>query len=183
MEDDHEACNTRLHLGLGFFGDRVPRKETRNHDQKEEKPLVCLDFMFPREEAINVDHKADRSTFRKFDRDDEYPNKENDSDSHPNKDAGRKKLRLSKDQSILLEDCFKLHSTLSPVNFPMLHFINVFFFFFFLFMGRFARVLTLERQTLNSCNESNFAMSMTQKIVFTLKGLSVVYDPCKASFT
>jgi homeobox-leucine zipper protein len=131
MEDDHEACNTRLHLGLGFFGDRVPRKETRNHDQKEEKPLVCLDFMFPREEAINVDHKADRSTFRKFDRDDEYPNKENDSDSHPNKDAGRKKLRLSKDQSILLEDCFKLHSTLSPVNFPMLHFINFFFFFFF----------------------------------------------------
>jgi hypothetical protein len=50
-------------------------------------------------------------------------------------------------------------------------------------LGRFARVLTLERQTLNSCNESNFAMSMTQKIVFTLKGLSVVYDPCKASFT
>ncbi|GLT72144.1 hypothetical protein SLA2020_441000 [Shorea laevis] len=107
--EDYETCNTRLHLGLG----------SGDHDhQKDEKPLVCLDFMFPKEAAINVDHKADRSlTFRKFDSDDDqYPYKENDSDNHQNNDGGRKKLRLSKDQSILLEDCFKLHSTLSPAQ-------------------------------------------------------------------
>ena len=30
--------------------------------------------------------------------------------------AGRKKLRLSKDQAAVLEDCFKTHSTLNPVS-------------------------------------------------------------------
>ncbi|KAE8056738.1 hypothetical protein FH972_013483 [Carpinus fangiana] len=70
--------------------------------------------MFPTEGAANVDHKADRSL--KFDGDDEYPNMENDSDNHRNKDCRRKKLRLSKDQSFFLEDCFKLHSTLSPAQ-------------------------------------------------------------------
>ncbi|GLT72143.1 hypothetical protein SLA2020_440990 [Shorea laevis] len=106
--EDYETCNTRLHLGLG----------SDDHDHhEEEKPLVCLDFMFPKEAALNVDHKADRSTFRKFDCDDDQcPYKENDSDNHQNMDSGRKKLRLSKDQSILLEDCFKLHSTLSPAQ-------------------------------------------------------------------
>ena len=120
MEDD-EACNTSLRLGLGS-GDQVPRKEETRGDEdddddeekREEKPLVCLHFMFPTEGAVNVDHKADRSL--QFDRDDEYPNMENDSDNHRSKDCRRKKLRLSKDQSFFLEDCFKLHSTLSPVS-------------------------------------------------------------------
>ena len=30
--------------------------------------------------------------------------------------GGRKKLRLSKDQAAVLEDCFKTHSTLNPVS-------------------------------------------------------------------
>ncbi|XP_059461497.1 homeobox-leucine zipper protein HAT22-like [Corylus avellana] len=121
MEDD-EACNTSLRLGLGS-GDHVSRKEETRGDyddeeeMREEKPLVCLDLMFPTEGAVNVDHKADRSLpFGKFDGDDDYPNMENDSDIHRSKDGRRKKLRLSKDQSFFLEDCFKLHSTLSPAQ-------------------------------------------------------------------
>jgi hypothetical protein len=32
--------------------------------------------------------------------------------------GGRKKLRLSKDQAAVLEECFKTHSTLNPVSSP-----------------------------------------------------------------
>jgi homeobox-leucine zipper protein len=117
MEDD-EACNTRLRLGLGL-GDYVPRR--KEHDQKE-KPVVCLDLTFalrPKHEAIN---KTERSSFKKMDRDEEFPNKENDSINNK-KESGRKKLRLTKEQSSFLEDSFKLHSTLTPVLFSMHFFI------------------------------------------------------------
>ncbi|XP_050260966.1 homeobox-leucine zipper protein HOX17-like [Quercus robur] len=113
MEDD-EACNTKLRLGLGL-GDYVPRK--KRHDEKA-KPVVSLDLAFamrPKQEAMNVDHKADRSSFKKMERDHEYPSKENGSNNNK-KDGGRKKLRLSKEQSSLLEDSFKIHSTLTPAQ-------------------------------------------------------------------
>ncbi|KAB1204312.1 Homeobox-leucine zipper protein HAT14 [Morella rubra] len=116
MEDDHEACNTRLHLGLGL-DEHAFRKE--RHDQKE-KPLVCLDLTFalrPREEAVNMDRKADRSTFQESDGDEEYRHKEKDSNNHRNKkEGGSKKLRLTREQSILLEESFKVHSTLNPAQ-------------------------------------------------------------------
>ncbi|KAF5456427.1 hypothetical protein F2P56_025915 [Juglans regia] len=127
MEDDG-ACNTRLQLRLGL-GEHAPRNERHDDDHKAEKSLVCLGLTFalrPEEEgAIDVDHKAaDRSsTLKNIDRDDEeeYPNKENDSNYNHNKmikleAGGRRKLRLTKEQSILLEDSFKLHSTLNPAQ-------------------------------------------------------------------
>jgi homeobox-leucine zipper protein len=39
----------------------------------------------------------------------------------------RKKLRLSKDQSAFLEESFKEHTTLNPVNFSYLFFLSFFF--------------------------------------------------------
>ncbi|KAF5461670.1 hypothetical protein F2P56_017748 [Juglans regia] len=128
MEDDDQACNTRLNLGLGLGDQNCPRKE-RDIDRKKEKPLVCLDLTFalrPKEEAVNVDDheiSADPSTLKvNIDgyEDHQYLNKENKSSKNHHKKegggGGRKKLRLTKEQSILLEDSFKLHSTLNPAQ-------------------------------------------------------------------
>ncbi|XP_027333512.1 homeobox-leucine zipper protein HAT22-like [Abrus precatorius] len=112
MEDDGE-CITGLHLGLGMGG-HVPRKEK----QKENKPEVCLELAFelcPKGEAIDVNHnKANRISLERIH---EYPNeKSTDSDNSNNKNGCRKKLRLTKEQSAMLENTFKLHSTLNPVQ-------------------------------------------------------------------
>ncbi|KAG7972699.1 hypothetical protein I3843_07G196500 [Carya illinoinensis] len=126
MEDDG-ACNTRLQLGLGL-GEQAPRNERHDDDHKAEKSPVCLGLTFalrPEEEgAVDVDHNAtDRSsTLKNIDRDDEdeHPKKENDSNYKHSKmiklEGGRRKLRLTKEQSISLEDSFKLHSTLNPAQ-------------------------------------------------------------------
>ncbi|CAJ1941710.1 unnamed protein product [Sphenostylis stenocarpa] len=98
MEDD-EACITGLCLGLGMGG-HVPQKGK----QKENKPVACLDLAFelcPKGETINLNHDKVEST---------------DSDNSNNNNRCRKKLRLSKEQSSMLENSFKLHSTLNPVQ-------------------------------------------------------------------
>ncbi|KAI4344496.1 hypothetical protein L6164_011715 [Bauhinia variegata] len=109
MEED-EACNTGLCLGLGMGG-FVPKKKIK----KEEKPVPCLDLDFElctNEEAINVDHTAQRK--RTNHESLQYPNAK--SDATNNRNGCRKKLRLTKEQSALLEDSFKLHSTLNPAQ-------------------------------------------------------------------
>ena len=97
--EDAEECITGLCLGLGMGG-HVPKKGK----QKENRPVKCLDLAFelcPKGEAINLDHDKVETT---------------DSDnSNNNNKRCRKKLRLSKDQSSMLENSFKLHSTLNPV--------------------------------------------------------------------
>jgi homeobox-leucine zipper protein len=45
-------------------------------------------------------------------------------------DASRKKLRLSKEQSLVLEETFKEHNTLNPVS-------SVIFIYFFIMLGWF----------------------------------------------
>lgn len=40
-------------------------------------------------------------------------------------DTSKKKLRLSKDQSALLEESFKEHNTLNPVSIPMQCFLGI----------------------------------------------------------
>ncbi|KAG2691956.1 hypothetical protein I3843_08G030200 [Carya illinoinensis] len=122
MEGDDQACNTRLNLGLGL-GENGPRKE--RDDRNKGKPLVCLDLTFalrPKDEAVNVDdhERADPATLKVIDGyEDQCLNKENESSKNHHKKeggGGRKKLRLTKEQSILLEDSFKRHSTLNPAQ-------------------------------------------------------------------
>ncbi|KAK7329711.1 hypothetical protein VNO77_23886 [Canavalia gladiata] len=107
--EDNEECITGLCLGLGMGG-HVPKKEK----QKENKPFICLDLAFefcPKEEGINVNHnKDDRMSLERIQ--DQYT----DSDNSNNKNGCRKKLRLTKEQSTMLENTFKLHSTLNPVQ-------------------------------------------------------------------
>ncbi|XP_050374108.1 homeobox-leucine zipper protein HOX1-like [Argentina anserina] len=119
---DPEACNTRLQLGLGSGG-YAPRQEMRNKD----RPLVCLDLLsialLPKQEKIaNVDHHMENGssmTMNFIDEDDEDRSRTTDqaeSEISNIKDGARKKLRLTKEQTTLLEDSFKRHSTLNPTQ-------------------------------------------------------------------
>ncbi|ESW26667.1 hypothetical protein PHAVU_003G138200 [Phaseolus vulgaris] len=99
--EDAEECITGLCLGLGMGG-HVPIKGK----QKEKRPVACLDLAFelcPKGEAINLNHDKVEST-------------DSDNDNSNNNNRSRKKLRLSKDQSSMLENSFKLHTTLNPVQ-------------------------------------------------------------------
>ena len=138
MEDD-KACITGLTLGLGIGGGHVAKKEK----QKVNKPVPCLDLTFelyPKGEAIDdVNHDDEGEGFSLKKRSDEghhqHPNGKN-TDSTNEKNGSRKKLRLTKEQSALLEESFKLHTTLSQVfihtkNLPSIPFFFYHFLFFF----------------------------------------------------
>ena len=94
MEED-EACTAGLSLGLGLGG------YVAKNDQKQKQSkrvvnrwdLMTLELC-PKGEAIKVV-------------DEEF--------SLDQKSGCRKKLRLSKEQSALLEDSFNQHTTLNPV--------------------------------------------------------------------
>ncbi|KAG4970162.1 hypothetical protein JHK85_036583 [Glycine max] len=102
------------------MGGHVPKK----NKQKENKAVACLDLAFelcPKgEEAINVNlhhHHHEKVERISLERIHEYPNeKSTDSDNSNNNNRCRKKLRLSKEQSSMLENSFKQHSTLNPVQ-------------------------------------------------------------------
>ena len=49
----------------------------------------------------------------------------NIADQEQDEEGPRKKLRLTKEQSLVLEDSFKEHSTLNPVIFPTFHFFLI----------------------------------------------------------
>ncbi|KAJ7955873.1 Homeobox-leucine zipper protein family [Quillaja saponaria] len=133
MEED-EACNTSLCLGLGIGG-YVPiiGKEKKKIKENKAPPLLCLDQSFercpPKKEALKVDHHdhdhdkaADGFRLKRINENnhyDHYPEIDGKSDNSinsNNKKGCRKKLRLTKQQSALLEDSFKLHTTLNPVQ-------------------------------------------------------------------
>lgn len=138
--NEEEACNTGLQLGLGLYGATQTKKDDENHDDHEnmmmikQKPLsFCFDLGFdlcPKEDQasnwsslkpsnINMDHeekgnctgtKKVKHDFVDDDDDDD------DNNNNRNKHGGRrKKLKLTKDQSNFLEDYFKSNTTLDPV--------------------------------------------------------------------
>ncbi|XP_057417930.1 homeobox-leucine zipper protein HAT22-like [Lotus japonicus] len=93
MEDDEE-CSTGLCLGLGMGG-YMPKKENQKVNKVER-------FMYLEKIPERLQH---------------YPTKSTDSDHNTdNKNTCRKKLRLTTEQSAMLENCFKLHTTLNPVQ-------------------------------------------------------------------
>ncbi|CAK7345580.1 unnamed protein product [Dovyalis caffra] len=114
--EEEGYCNTRLELGLG--GESYvswPQKQ-------KEKPVVRLGLSFalcPTEDSMHIDHhdKAEGTWF-KPEEDEEYGNKRSGHsiDNNSMAGTGRKKLRLTKEQSNLLEERFKRHSTLNPAQ-------------------------------------------------------------------
>lgn len=115
--EEEGYCNTRLGLGLG--GENYapwPQKQ-------KEKPVVRLDLSFTlcpdQEDSMNIDHhdKAEGTCF-KSEEDEDYGNKRSDHsiDNSCMYGTGRKKLRLTKDQSSYLEESFRRHPALNPAK-------------------------------------------------------------------
>ncbi|KAJ6912120.1 hypothetical protein NC651_014710 [Populus alba x Populus x berolinensis] len=113
--EEEGYCNTRLGLGLG--GESYvpwPKKQ-------KEKPVVRLDLSFTlcpdQEDSMNIDHhdKEEKTCF-KSEEDEDYGNKrsEHSIDNSCMYGTGRKKLRLTKDQSSYLEESFRRHPALNP---------------------------------------------------------------------
>lgn len=127
-----EACNTGLQLGLGLgeypiISHERKKKDNDNnynsnsYNNNNDKPVVCLDLSFslcPKREAPVVDlNIADQASSlkKKVDHHQEEENGSERSDRFNNKICARKKLRLTKEQSALLEGSFKRQSNLNPV--------------------------------------------------------------------
>ena len=117
MGDQDELCNTRLGLALGF-GDYVPKKMQKAN--KQPKFLSDLSFsLIPRQEsAINMQLQANEPS-----KDSSFGISRDRSSTDYNCNAisgglerERKKLRLSQEQLTLLEETFKLHTTLNLVT-------------------------------------------------------------------
>lgn len=101
MGVEEESCQTRLVLGLG--SEKVAKKSP---------PLTLSLFG----EAIDGQDSAASSLSNasvKRERDEEVDDRASSDDDGSH---GRKKLRLNKAQSALLEESFKHHSTLNPVS-------------------------------------------------------------------
>ncbi|KAL2482929.1 homeobox-leucine zipper protein HAT9-like [Forsythia ovata] len=137
MEDDEEVCNTTLDLGIGL-SEFVPK---RDHDQKN-KRVFFLDLSIPLNHAtVNFDHKIDSSGSgsgssslkvkcednKQAGKDIDFNGSEEDERNYE-KNYSRKKLRLSKEQTILLEDTFKQHTTLNTLNIIFLRTMKLFVF-------------------------------------------------------
>ncbi|KAI3772105.1 hypothetical protein L6452_03280 [Arctium lappa] len=125
--NEEERCNTTLGLGIGIgIGIGVGIK--REKQLKQNKRGFWLDLSLPihpiKIEARDHDHdeKDDQDSFNSKTTDDqeEEERRRKTSDcsnvdvyNNNNNDGSRKKLKLTTDQTTLLEDSFKLHSTLN----------------------------------------------------------------------
>ncbi|KAM1743186.1 hypothetical protein ACFX12_013103 [Malus domestica] len=118
MDDDEAACSTELQLGLGVC-------EYASRQEKKDNPLVCLDLLFalcPKQEVPSSDdHIANGSGLKTMDEDEDSYERSTEHTNIKgvimnNKNVVRKKLRLTKEQSTLLEESFNRHSTLNPAQ-------------------------------------------------------------------
>ncbi|KAL8037191.1 hypothetical protein ABFS82_11G023900 [Erythranthe guttata] len=106
-EHDDQYCNTTLGLGLNPY-------EPKREDQKKVKPMLFLDLSISRhpDDLRIIDSSLSLNLFENYEKESE--NKEYDSNSYKN--CSRKKMRLTRDQTTLLEDSFRQHSTLTTAQ-------------------------------------------------------------------
>ncbi|EEF34692.1 homeobox-leucine zipper protein HAT9 [Ricinus communis] len=108
MGEEDGATGLALALSIG---DHCIPKVQQNHKNKS---AVTLDLSFTlcpkqeeeEEETFKLVHEAEHASNKRIDF----------FSCNGTKNICRKKLRLTKDQSALLEDSFKLHNTLNPVQ-------------------------------------------------------------------
>ncbi|KAL7193906.1 hypothetical protein ACSBR2_025528 [Camellia fascicularis] len=123
-DDEEEACkcNTRLGLGIGVDEFTLPKC-----DRAKKKQVVCLELSIPphmNQQAIDADYRIEGSSSKTTELDKcniekkkfNDNNDDSDSNNNNNNNCSRKKLRLTKEQSTLLEESFKFHSTLNPTQ-------------------------------------------------------------------
>lgn len=122
---DQETCNTTLGLGISL-DDFVPKRDIQQKNHSKKTPVIFFDQLsFPshfkdEQEIMEIgSHKTEGSIT-----------------SVSNNNGGSagggvsKKLRLTKEQSTLLEDSFKQHSTPNMVTSIYPNSSNTVFFFF-----------------------------------------------------
>ncbi|KAI5674102.1 hypothetical protein M9H77_14466 [Catharanthus roseus] len=137
-DEDHEICNTRLGLGIGLDDFHVPKKISINQQKKKNSSIergLDLSFRFhnfkydDQEIVIDDDHHKgckieEGSSSKTINGEDQerQSNTSNDNnmmimnnDDHQGGGV-RKKLRLTKEQSTILEDSFKQHTTLNTAQ-------------------------------------------------------------------
>ncbi|KAI4387460.1 hypothetical protein MLD38_005288 [Melastoma candidum] len=129
MGDLDKQCNPGLFLGLGI-GRPVVRHDAGQRIVEIHKslpaPTTGLDLSFPDvpqqkspRKALEDDCHAENSNTPSYGSC--SPHRDNHGDADNKYDSGkegscRKKLRLSKEQSTLLEESFNLHNTLTPAQ-------------------------------------------------------------------
>ncbi|XP_008801538.2 homeobox-leucine zipper protein HOX19-like isoform X2 [Phoenix dactylifera] len=101
---EEEYCDTVLGLSVGGGGEL---SSTRSRDRK---PRVQLHILFP--PRLKEEEKEETPSTEVDDTKRSILNSENEDD----RGGTRKKLRLTKEQSMLLEDSFRSHNTLSSAR-------------------------------------------------------------------
>ncbi|XP_057981309.1 homeobox-leucine zipper protein HAT14-like [Malania oleifera] len=134
--EEEEACNmnTKLGLGLGLgiglglglglgvdggeylAGDRGRREWEREREKEKEKKGSMLFALHPCEEEPMVDGYNNNSNSNMIEVEEYYGSKSKNGAKNSRNGSARKKLRLTKDQSTLLERSFKFHSTLNSTQ-------------------------------------------------------------------
>lgn len=104
-EHDDRDCNTTLRLGLNQNG---------NGPKREISSRVFLDMTIPCQ-FTNLEIIQSSSSLTGF-TENETRRSKGEEEIDFFKDCSRKKLRLTKDQTTLLEDSYKLHSTLNTAQ-------------------------------------------------------------------
>ncbi|XP_077222384.1 homeobox-leucine zipper protein HAT14-like [Tasmannia lanceolata] len=107
--EEEGSCNTGLVLGIGRgnFSDESRRDRQR-------KTPIQFHILFPTT-TINEEHDVDRSSSKTTDEDDDEEDANRNTHKIENNNT-RKKLRLTKEQSTLLEDSFREHTTLTQAQ-------------------------------------------------------------------
>lgn len=146
VDDDNEICNTRLGLGIGlddFVPKRDDHHLHHHHHQKKKitsKRVMSLDLSFPFHDIKDDEEKdmmememenkngyiinkteGPRSKINVVEEEGQSTTTINNADDHDNNGGGgrscaRKKLRLTQEQSTVLEDSFKRHTTLNTAQ-------------------------------------------------------------------
>ncbi|KAJ8634552.1 hypothetical protein MRB53_008819 [Persea americana] len=104
--EEEEICNTGLVLGIGPIGCGVSKKKCH----LQQKPPVRFHLLFP---SVDEEQEVDGSSSKVTDEGEDYGSRVGNDHE---RNHTRKKLRLSKEQSSLLEDSFKEHNTLTPME-------------------------------------------------------------------
>lgn len=122
MDGNSEIC-----LGLGLsLTESYPKREIT---PKKNKRVVFLDLSIPT-------HPYDHHHFNSIQENEKQQGSINsfsngskdDDDVNFSMNFSRKKLRLTRDQTTLLEDSFKQHTTLNTVHLYSYLFLSIFFF-------------------------------------------------------
>lgn len=118
MGNDEESWGMNLSIGLGDQYELcAPKKE---NDRKNKRVANCLNLSLPLyvndddDEEIVGDHITEgfSSCNTNLEEDENGANNEFIMDNK----CSRKKLRLTREQTSVLDDCFKLHTTLNTVT-------------------------------------------------------------------